>query len=166
MFAFRARFWSEMGFWLGFFSYVQNLFYPTEYWPCNLTVLIRENLLPLSLVISTFLKKNGRILTKNQENQHWYLNLKLSLCKWKTKESKETFLCQNSNDLLYKTWWFMIYILKTLIYKLYIFFSYSFVIPNGNFELYRCNKIITTQIQISRQNWNGFFSNISHRMMI
>ena len=32
--------------------------------------------------------------------------------------------------------------------------------------LYSCNKITTTQIQISRQNWNGFFSNNSHQMMI
>ena len=31
---------------------------------------------------------------------------------------------------------------------------------------YSCNKITATQIQISRQNWNGFFSNISHQMMI
>ena len=31
---------------------------------------------------------------------------------------------------------------------------------------YSCNKITTTQIQISRQNWNGFFSNISHQVMI
>ena len=27
---------------------------------------------------------------------------------------------------------------------------------------YSCNKITTTQIQISQQNWNNFFSNISH----
>ena len=33
-------------------------------------------------------------------------------------------------------------------------------------EMYSCNEITTTQIQISRQNWNGFFSNISHQMMI
>ena len=26
--------------------------------------------------------------------------------------------------------------------------------------------VATTQMQISRQNWNGFFSNISHQMMI
>ena len=31
---------------------------------------------------------------------------------------------------------------------------------------YSCNKITTTQIQISRQNWNGFFSNVSRQMMI
>ena len=29
-----------------------------------------------------------------------------------------------------------------------------------------CNKITKTWIQISRQNWNYFFSNISHQMMI
>ena len=29
-----------------------------------------------------------------------------------------------------------------------------------------CNKITTTQIQISCKNWNGFFSNINHRMLI
>jgi hypothetical protein len=28
--------------------------------------------------------------------------------------------------------------------------------------MYSCNKITTTQIQISRQNWNGFYSNLSH----
>ena len=33
-------------------------------------------------------------------------------------------------------------------------------------DFYSCNKITTTQIQISRQNWNVFFSNISHQMMI
>ena len=33
-------------------------------------------------------------------------------------------------------------------------------------RLYSCNKITTTWIQIFRQNWNGFFSNISHQMMI
>ena len=27
-----------------------------------------------------------------------------------------------------------------------------------------CNKITTTWIQISRQNWNGFFSNASHQI--
>ena len=32
--------------------------------------------------------------------------------------------------------------------------------------LYSCNKITTTQIQISCQNWNGFFSNNSHLRMI
>ena len=32
--------------------------------------------------------------------------------------------------------------------------------------LYSYNKITTTQIQISRQNWNGFFSNISNQMTI
>ena len=31
---------------------------------------------------------------------------------------------------------------------------------------YSYNKIITNQIQISRQNWNGFFSNASHQIMI
>jgi len=31
---------------------------------------------------------------------------------------------------------------------------------------YSCNKITTTQIQISRQNLSDFFSNISHQMMI
>ena len=31
---------------------------------------------------------------------------------------------------------------------------------------YSCNKITKTCIQISRQNWNGFFSNISHQRMI
>ena len=35
-----------------------------------------------------------------------------------------------------------------------------------NWGIYNCNKITTIQIQISRQNWNGFFSNISHQMMI
>ena len=30
---------------------------------------------------------------------------------------------------------------------------------------YSCNKITTTWIQISRQNWNYFFSNISQQMM-
>ena len=31
---------------------------------------------------------------------------------------------------------------------------------------YCCNKITTNWIQISCQNWNGFFSNISHQRMI
>ena len=31
--------------------------------------------------------------------------------------------------------------------------------------LYSCNKITTTWIQISHQNWNGFFSNASHQIM-
>ena len=31
---------------------------------------------------------------------------------------------------------------------------------------YSCNKITTTQIQIFRQNWNCFFSNINHQMII
>ena len=31
---------------------------------------------------------------------------------------------------------------------------------------YNCNKITTTQIQISRQNQNDFFPNISHQMII
>ena len=33
-------------------------------------------------------------------------------------------------------------------------------------SIYSCNKITTTQIQISRQKWNVFFSNIIHEMMI
>ena len=33
-------------------------------------------------------------------------------------------------------------------------------------DFYSCNKITTTQIQISCQNWKGFFSNISHQIMI
>ena len=32
--------------------------------------------------------------------------------------------------------------------------------------LYSCDKITRTWIQISRQNWNGFFSNISHPRII
>ena len=31
---------------------------------------------------------------------------------------------------------------------------------------YSCNNITKTWIQISRKNWNGFFSNISYQMMI
>ena len=31
---------------------------------------------------------------------------------------------------------------------------------------YSCNKIPATELQISRQNWNGFFSNASHKIMI
>ena len=31
---------------------------------------------------------------------------------------------------------------------------------------YSCNKITTTWIQISRQNWNGFYSNASQQIMI
>ena len=37
---------------------------------------------------------------------------------------------------------------------------------NEFFNFYSCNKINTTWIQISRQNWNGFFSNASHQIMI
>ena len=33
-------------------------------------------------------------------------------------------------------------------------------------HMYSCNKITQTWIQISCQNWNGFFSNISHQIMI
>ena len=33
-------------------------------------------------------------------------------------------------------------------------------------SLYSCVKITKTWIQISRQNWSGLFSNISHQMMI
>ena len=33
-------------------------------------------------------------------------------------------------------------------------------------KMYSCKKITTTQIQISRQNCNGFFWNISHQMII
>ena len=35
-----------------------------------------------------------------------------------------------------------------------------------DFGIYSCDKITTTQIQISHQNWNYFFSYISHQMMI
>ena len=45
-------------------------------------------------------------------------------------------------------------------------FKWSWHISYFRFYSYSCNKITTTQIQISRQNWNGFFSNISHQMMI
>ena len=34
------------------------------------------------------------------------------------------------------------------------------------FTWYSCNKITTTWIQISCQNWNGFLSNASHQIMI
>ena len=74
-----------------FFCFVQNLFGLRPSY-CVLTMQSyyphRENLLLLCSVILTFLKKNGWILMKNPENQHWYLNLKSSLCKWKTKDSK------------------------------------------------------------------------------
>ena len=33
----------------------------------------------------------------------------------------------------------------------------------GYLDSYSCNKITTNQIQISRQNWNGLFSNVSHQ---
>ena len=32
--------------------------------------------------------------------------------------------------------------------------------------MYSCNKITSTWIQIYRQNWDGFFSNASHQIMI
>ena len=37
-----------------------------------------------------------------------------------------------------------------------------------SFKISSCsyNKITIIQIQISRQNWNGFFKNISHQMML
>ena len=35
-----------------------------------------------------------------------------------------------------------------------------------DFRKYSCNNITTTWIQISRQNWNGFFSNASHQIKI
>ena len=34
------------------------------------------------------------------------------------------------------------------------------------FDRYSCNMITTTWIQISRQSWNGLFSNINHQIMI
>ena len=36
----------------------------------------------------------------------------------------------------------------------------------GYASTYSCNKITATWIQISRQNWNGFFSNATHQIMI
>ena len=49
----------------------------------------------------------------------------------------------------------------------------SRIYPNFNQVLhfdqlyaYNCNKITRTWIQISRQNWNGFFSNANHQIMI
>ena len=50
-------------------------------------------------------------------------------------------------------------------------FRYNFILASFFIRLifvafYSCNNIITTQIEISRQNWNAFFSNISHQMMI
>ena len=41
--------------------------------------------------------------------------------------------------------------------------SYWLLIPGIK---YSCNKIATTWIQIYRQNWNAFFSNASHQIMI
>ena len=38
--------------------------------------------------------------------------------------------------------------------------------PIGQCTYYSCNKITETWIQISRQNWFGFSSNISHQMII
>ena len=71
LFTFSGRYCSETGF---FFGFVQNLF---GLWPYCVIVLTmqsyyshRENLLLLCSVILIFLKKNGRILTKNPENQH------------------------------------------------------------------------------------------------
>ena len=45
-----------------------------------------------------------------------------------------------------------------------IYFSTKWT--NDSTCLYSCNKITTNQIQISRQIWNVFFSNISHQLMI
>ena len=33
-------------------------------------------------------------------------------------------------------------------------------------QLYSCNRITTTWIQISRQNWNGFFSNAKGQLIL
>ena len=41
-----------------------------------------------------------------------------------------------------------------------MYFGFSFN------QSYSSNKVTTTWIQISRQNWNGFFSNASHQIMI
>ena len=52
--------------------------------------------------------------------------------------------------------------------KLLLFFKrVSFLFhPQWNRKLYSCSKKTTTWIQISRQNRNSFFSNISHQIMI
>ena len=47
--------------------------------------------------------------------------------------------------------------------------STKFTIEWHSFEShiwYSCNKISTTWIQISRQNWNRFFSSASHQIMM
>ena len=47
-----------------------------------------------------------------------------------------------------------------------ILFEEIFVFHTPFFQVYSCNKITTTWIQIYHQNWNGFFSNASHQIMI
>ena len=37
---------------------------------------------------------------------------------------------------------------------------------NGPLSKYSCNKITKTWIQISRQNWKDFYSNISHQRLV
>ena len=47
-----------------------------------------------------------------------------------------------------------------------LFFYEKNVINEKSRTRYSCNKITNIWIQIFPKNWNGFFSNISHQMMI
>ena len=98
-------------------------------------------------------------------NMHWYTlfiihcNVEIEFAKIRSMICNfilSDFSCQfHFCTIFLKYTYAYTYFLYQLIHStIYFFFSYS------------CNKITTTQIQISRQNWNGLFSNISHQIMI
>ena len=111
-------------------------FGPTAYWPCNLITLIGKTYFYCVQWYWPFWKRMGGF---------WRRIRKINIDIWiwnqvcaseKLRTTKETFLSQNSIVLLYKTWWFDIFIIKTFRYVTLISFSFFLVsIPNGNFEL-------------------------------
>ena len=110
-----------------------------------------------------------------------YVHLPITIC------TSGLFLpCYQKSGLKIKIWQLlMIFCLKLLwgflrcksvkfdsISSDYFQYMIVFVISNQKMifiwmtNCYSCNKITKTWIQISRQNWNGYFSNASHQIMI
>ena len=120
---------SVHGFWSSRSTYDLVLFKiyfgfgPTAYWPCNLITLIGKTYFYCVQWYWPFWKRMGGF---------WRRIRKINIDIWiwnqvcgseKLRTAKETFLSQNSIVLLYKTWWFDIFIIKTFRYVTLISFS-------------------------------------------
>ena len=85
---------------------------------------------------------------------------------WRIRFRIQAFNISNGFRIRWSTWRWVSFPMFFLLFEWGWRNNIRLNLGNNREGYYSCNKIATTWIQISRQNWNGFFSNISHQIMI